>query len=305
MKNKDELKKEQTNIDSEIKDDYDVMDKHAYENSLGDLTEEQKKEVERLEFSSKTKRVLASRVGYRCSNPYCKVKSTIGPGNDSKSIVLLGEAAHIIGAIQDGKDKLSPRSDSTKKVSEIISLDNGIWLCKNCHKLVDSKTSTYTVETLKEWKKQAEERQSKVLEEQPSTFVEDYIYPSISVVKGISSDGFGTKEWCLIAYMISIYNVSRQYLSFERDDEGRCFDSEYLTWMSENAIDARNAGINFDNDWKDVYSQLRYITNNLTGLVIMDNYGLNYGKEFENFMTKFFEEDDDSLKKLVNKLSKI
>ena len=187
---KDNLKNEQKNIDETLQDDYDAMVAQAYEKVLGELSKEQREEVARLEFSSKTKRVLAQRVGYHCSNPNCQVVSTIGPGDDEKSVVLLGEAAHIIGAIQSG---ISPRADSTKKISEIVSLENGIWLCRNCHRLVDSKISTYTVDALRKWKSQAEARQAKLLEEQSSTFVEKYIYPSISVDKGISSDTFETK----------------------------------------------------------------------------------------------------------------
>lgn len=303
MARKEEIKCEQKKIDDLIIDDYEVMDKQAYEHALGELSQNQKKEVERLEFSSKTKRVLASRVGYRCSNPNCKIKSTIGPNDDWNGVVLLGEAAHIIGAIQDGEDKLSPRADSTKKVSDIVSLENGIWLCRHCHKLVDSKTSTYTVKKLKEWKKLAEEKQAKILEEQPSTFVEDYIYPSIKVDKGISSSDFGTKEWCLLAYIMSFYDKSGQYLSFEQYDES-AFDTEYQSWMSKNAIETKNSGLNFD-DWKEFKYQLRNITNKLTGLVIMDNDGLSCGKEFEYFTEKFFEEDNNALEKLIKQLSKL
>lgn len=298
---KDDLKNEQKIIDKTLRDDYDAMDTQAYENVLGDLSKEQREEVARLEFSSKTKRVLAQRVGYRCSNPYCQVASTIGPGDDKKSVVLLGEAAHIIGAIQDG---ISPRADPTKKTSEIVSLENGIWLCRNCHRLVDSKTSTYTVEELRKWKNKAETRQAKLLEEQPSTFVEKYIYPSISVDKGISSDTFETKEWCLLAFVISTYE-NLQSLSFEPDDQGNDFQSAYLSWMSENAIDSKKARINFDQSWERVHFELRSITNNLTGLIIMNNQGLDHGAELENFIDKFLDSDDEALDKLIKALSKI
>jgi hypothetical protein len=295
------LKNEQKNIDKTLQDDYDAMDAHAYEKALGELSEEQREEVVRLEFTPKTKRVLAQRVGYRCSNPNCQVVSTIGPGDDEKSVVLLGEAAHIIGAIQKG---ISPRADSTKKISEIVSLENGIWLCRNCHRLVDSKISTYTVDALRKWKSQAEARQAKLLEEQPSTFVEKYIYPSISVDKGISSDTFETKEWCLLAFVISKYE-NLQSLSFEPDDQGNNFQSAYLSWMSENAIDSKKARINFDQSWERVHRELRAITNNLTGLIIMNNQGLDHGAELENFIDTFFKSDDEALDKLIRALSKI
>ncbi len=297
---------EQEGIDNTIEDDCDKMDKHAYEHALGELTEQQKKEVRRLEFSSKTKRVLASRVGYRCSNPNCKVRSTIGPGDDSKSVVLLGEAAHIIGAIQDGEDKLSPRSDSSKKVPEIIGLDNGIWLCRNCHKLVDSKTSTYSIEILRTWKKDAEDRQAKILEEQPSQFIEEYVYPSISANKGINTRNFKDREWCLLMYMFSIQHHSNSSkLKFERDDEGNNFETKYRSWMSEKAIPFKTCGIDFDNDWQIVNQTLRKITDTLVGLVKMDSEGLKYGEEFDNFFIKVLQEDSDAESKIIKKLSAI
>ena len=301
---KDDLKNEQKKIDEAIRDDYDEMDKQAYEHALGELSKENREEVARLEFSSKTKRVLAQRVGYHCSNPNCKVTTTIGPSDKATGIVLLGEAAHIIGAIQDGKDRLSPRADSTKSISEIISLENGIWLCKNCHKLVDSKTSTYTVAELKKWKMDAETKQAKRLEDQPSVFVEKYIYPSISVKKGIDSKYFTEKEWCLLAFMMSM-ECDGQALSFDADDKGKNLKSSYLNWMSKHAIDFTTAKINFEATWETIQSSLRVIVNNLAGLVSIDAYGLNYGNEYENFVEKFFEADDEALEKLIHKLSKI
>ena len=311
MPNEKEVKEEQNEIDSSLKDDYDIMDAHAYEKALGELTENQKKEVRRLEFSQKTKRILASRVGYRCSNPSCSVKSTIGPGDDGKSIVLLGEAAHIIGAIQDGDDKLSPRADSTKSVRDIISLDNGIWLCRTCHKLVDSKTSTYTISKLKGWKKQAEAKQAKLLEEQPSTFVEDYIYPSIVVDKGISSNRFGTKEWCLLTYLMSASlgdkssERNRFSFGFEKDGDGNNFYSDYQSWMSEHSIASKSSGINFNGYSQMCSNTLRTIVDNLAGLVKVNNYGLNYGDKFDEFVSKLFEDDDYALEKLIKQLSKV
>ena len=289
--------------DELIKDDNDFLSKCAYAEALGSLTEKQRKEVSRLEFSAKTKRVLAQRVGYRCSNPECKTKTTIGPGDTPNSVILLGEAAHIVGAIQDGKDKLSPRSDSSKTASDITSLGNGIWLCRNCHKLVDSKTSKYTIEVLKGWKKQAEEKQSQILEQQPSTFVEDYIYPSINIQKGISTENYDEKEWCLFAYMLS-YRGYKQALSFEKDDDGNDFQTTYLAWMSGHSIEFKTCGIDFDGDWENCGRQIRAVVGEMVGVVKINNYGLDFGQKFDEMVDKFYEEDDEALGKLIKKLSK-
>lgn len=76
------MAKQNTNI---LKDDYDMLNENAdaYEVALNSdnlLTAEQIEKVKRLEFSAKTKKVLAQRVGYRCSCPECK-NITIGPGD--------------------------------------------------------------------------------------------------------------------------------------------------------------------------------------------------------------------------------
>ena len=96
-----------------------------------------------------------------------------------------------------------------------------------------------------------------------------------------------------------------QALSFEADDEGKNFESSYLNWMSKHAIDFTTAKINFEATWETIQSSLRVIVNNLAGLVSIDAYGLNCGNEYENFVEKFFEADDEALEKLIHKLSKI
>lgn len=53
-------------------------------------------------FTEATKRLLAERVGYKCSNPFCK-RTTIGPQNGSKGVASIGEASHICAASPGGK----------------------------------------------------------------------------------------------------------------------------------------------------------------------------------------------------------
>lgn len=48
-------------------------------------------------FSEATKRKLAERVGYKCSNPFCR-RTTIGPQNGTNGIASIGEASHICAA---------------------------------------------------------------------------------------------------------------------------------------------------------------------------------------------------------------
>lgn len=100
-------------------------------------------------FTDKTKELLAKRVGYRCSNPACRV-STIGPNSDSEKSMLKGDACHICAASPGGA-----RYDPSMSREARKSYHNGLWLCKNCAWMIDH-DEKYTVELLHEWKRSAE-----------------------------------------------------------------------------------------------------------------------------------------------------
>jgi len=106
----------------------------------------------RDDFDARAKEILARRVGYRCSNPDCR-KLTSGPQEDPTKAVSIGVAAHITAASEGG-----PRYDPSLSSEERGSVDNGLWLCQNCAKLIDSDVQRYTPELLREWKRQAEQR---------------------------------------------------------------------------------------------------------------------------------------------------
>ena len=105
----------------------------------------------RDDFSSSVKELLANRVGRRCSNPNCR-KLTCSANEDPLKITNIGVAAHICAAAKGG-----PRYDSNMSAEERKSPDNGIWLCQNCAKLIDSDTRRFTYELLHAWKQMAEE----------------------------------------------------------------------------------------------------------------------------------------------------
>lgn len=112
----------------------------------------------RDDFTKPIKQQLASRVGYRCSNPDCR-KLTIGPSSDVKKSVSIGVAAHITAAAKGGK-----RYDASLSQDERKDFNNGIWLCQNCAKLIDSDENKYTVELIKSWKSAAEQQASEELQ---------------------------------------------------------------------------------------------------------------------------------------------
>jgi hypothetical protein len=108
--------------------------------------------TKRDNFLSATIRTLASRAGHRCSNPQC-LRPTSGPALDGNKSVNVGEAAHITAAARGGK-----RYDDSLTPEERRPPSNGIWLCELCAKLIDTDEARFTVEALRKWKKDAEER---------------------------------------------------------------------------------------------------------------------------------------------------
>lgn len=102
-------------------------------------------------FSAAAKKLLASRVNYKCSNPICS-RPTSGPSTEVTRSVNIGEAAHITAASQGG-----PRYNDLLTSAQRTSASNGIWLCSVCAKLIDSDIDRFPVALIQHWKKQAEE----------------------------------------------------------------------------------------------------------------------------------------------------
>ncbi len=107
----------------------------------------------RDDFTESTKKLLVERVGYICSNPFCR-RVTVGPQIGGEKTVNIGEAAHICAASPGGK-RYDPEMTSDKRKS----VDNGIWMCRTCRThaaLIDRDEKYFTVEMLKKWKEDAE-----------------------------------------------------------------------------------------------------------------------------------------------------
>ncbi len=105
----------------------------------------------RDDFPKPIKVLLSRRVGHLCSNPICRVL-TSGPHRDPQKAVSIGVAAHITAAAPGG-----PRFDPRLTSEERRSARNGIWLCQNCAKRVDSDELKYTAQMLLGWRERAEE----------------------------------------------------------------------------------------------------------------------------------------------------
>ncbi|WP_074268433.1 HNH endonuclease [Paraburkholderia phenazinium] len=90
---------------------------------------------------------LAKRAANRCSNPACGA-ITSGPTDDPNDAVNVGEAAHIYGA-----NLGSARYVADMTSAERSAITNAIWLCGNCHKLVDDDPNRHPAGLLFEWQR--------------------------------------------------------------------------------------------------------------------------------------------------------
>lgn len=112
------------------------------------------------DFTKLTIMKLRDRVANLCSNPQCR-KNTVAANLETiDSRTIIGEAAHIRAASSGAG---GARFDDDMSHDERKSIDNGIWLCKNCHRMIDREHKKYSVEILERWKAEAEEYASKNL----------------------------------------------------------------------------------------------------------------------------------------------
>ena len=106
----------------------------------------------RDDFLERVKETLAKRVAYHCSNPDCYI-ITSGPHTDISKSINIGVASHITAAAPGG-----PRYNTNLTAEKRSSIENGIWLCQSCSKLIDTDEKAYTIAILNEWKASAERR---------------------------------------------------------------------------------------------------------------------------------------------------
>lgn len=121
----------------------------------------------RDEFTKEIVRTLQERVGNRCSNPKCRC-ITSGPNHAPEKATRIGVAAHITAAAPGG-----PRYDPSFTPEQRSSISNGIWLCQNCSKLVDSDPKIYLERLLIVWREAAENRAREELEGAPEPTLPD------------------------------------------------------------------------------------------------------------------------------------
>ena len=126
----------------------------------------------RDDFSQKTIDTLCERVGGKCSNPNCR-RETKGPHSNPQKRVSIGEAAHITAAAEGG-----PRYNPDLTPEERSSIENGIWLCKSCARMIDSDENQYPAELLYTWKSMAEYEQFCIINQMDNWLKSNVVFES-------------------------------------------------------------------------------------------------------------------------------
>lgn len=97
-------------------------------------------------FTKKVANTLAKRAAYQCSRPTCR-KITVGPTEGPDGSKTIGVAAHIRAKSPGGA-----RYDPKQTLQDRASVKNGLWLCEDDGKEIDSDRDAYSVELLTQWK---------------------------------------------------------------------------------------------------------------------------------------------------------
>lgn len=107
------------------------------------------KKNNRDDFSAATKNRLAKQARFHCTNPSCR-HLTSAPASVGAKDVNIGVAAHISAAAA-GPGARRYRADMTPDQRK--SHENGIWLCQDCAKMIDSDDNAFSEQVLHGWKR--------------------------------------------------------------------------------------------------------------------------------------------------------
>ncbi|SDH52216.1 hypothetical protein ACQ86K_12795 [Mucilaginibacter sp. P19] len=202
----------------------------------------------RDDFSVDTKRILGSRVAYKCCYPGCNI-TTIGPDtNNNNKVVNVGKAAHIHAAAQGG-----PRYIPDMSIEDRRSVNNGIWMCGNHAWLIDANYGNYSAETLLQWKHTAEAeayRRLKNMEKEqfpdPTTIVclsPDLMFEGIWKAANQDTWKFSVSEFVcgniesLRDYSVELTDRPSSYIIIESQGDGRLINGAFQWEQSKTDLE--------------------------------------------------------------------
>ncbi|PMH28178.1 hypothetical protein BCU71_06300 [Vibrio lentus] len=105
----------------------------------------------RHNFTQSVIQQMRDAVANLCSQPDCRVLTVAAKLDNESNKANVGVAAHICAAAPGG-----PRYDGNQTEAQRKNINNGIWLCYNCSRLIDIDEDAYPVEVLHKWKQEAQ-----------------------------------------------------------------------------------------------------------------------------------------------------
>ncbi len=172
-----------------------------------------------MAITDRTRKILWVKAGGRCS--ICQVQ-LVTEGTDTDEPSVFGEEAHIVGQ--------SPNGPRAGNVPDVDSYANLILLCRKHHKQVDDQVGYYTVERLKEFKRQHEERVAspdETTNPRPARLVPDPTRPTKKMLKLMIS---GTELWHFVNGAYSCNPAWPSGLSDEHEDLIAAFFDNVGDW---------------------------------------------------------------------------
>jgi hypothetical protein len=188
----------------------------------------------RDDFSRGTKERLAKRAGMRCSNPDCR-SPTAGP-DSLDGTVNVGEAAHVTAASSGGA-----RYDESLSPEQRQSIENGIWLCRRCAKIIDDDEFGHPRGKLLEWKEIAEHiaalelRGFAVSRARPFAKLEELLPELISEMRADIKKHSLYREFILLKKGL-IYNASKQDFFVYYYNDHQSLDSKAQILVNYGAV---------------------------------------------------------------------
>jgi hypothetical protein len=173
-----------------------------------------------MSITDRARKILWIKAGGRCS--ICQVQ-LVTEGTDTDDPSVFGEEAHIVGQSQNG-----PRGAGS--IPDVDSYANLILLCRKHHKQVDDQVGYYTVERLKEIKRQHEEWVASLGETTnpgPVRLIPDPTRPTKKMLKLFIN---GTELWHFVDGALGFYPRWPAGLSDEIEDLIAAFFDNLRDW---------------------------------------------------------------------------
>ena len=171
-----------------------------------------------MPITARTRKILLIKAGGRCS--ICK-EQLVTEGTDTNDPSVFGQEAHIIAEAPNG-----PRHAYLPEYDVYYNL---ILLCSKHHKQIDDQVGYYTVERLKEIKRQHEEWvASRDADPGPVRLIPDPTRPPKKMLTLITN---GTALWHFVKGAYSSFTSSPDGLSDEDEDLIAGFFDNLRDWM--------------------------------------------------------------------------